>query len=92
MPYAGGEGRHKAYGMRSLDDIEGIEDSEEPKFFWSAKELRNYGGFRATGRLRVWLWLWRYYWSFLRVSGKRGSGAVVSSDISDVHHCLLAIV
>lgn len=27
MPYAGGEGRHKAYGMRSLDEIEGLEDS-----------------------------------------------------------------
>lgn len=26
MPYAGGEGRHKAYGMRSLDEIEGLED------------------------------------------------------------------
>ena len=26
MLYAGGEGRHKAYGMRSLDEIEGLED------------------------------------------------------------------
>lgn len=27
MPYAGGEGRHKVYGMRSLDEIEGLEDA-----------------------------------------------------------------
>lgn len=29
MPYAGGEGRHKAYGMRSLDEIEGLEGLED---------------------------------------------------------------
>ena len=27
MPYAGGEGRHKVYGMHGLDEIEGLEDA-----------------------------------------------------------------